>query len=123
MPILSDEKQQVVIKFTVEQDGYRFSDALYFTPEEYVTKTPEEIEAMQQARFNNWLSVIAAPRPTPTAEEIQAQVDSMVEQHTQMQEMLFNTATPEAMLEILNAQTVLIEEQKARVQAILNQVV
>jgi hypothetical protein len=44
------------IDFTITQHGYTYSDAIFVEDE-----TPEQIEAMKQARFDNWYKIITAP--------------------------------------------------------------
>jgi hypothetical protein len=44
------------IDFTITQNGYTYSDALFVEDE-----TPEQIEAMKQARFDNWYKIITTP--------------------------------------------------------------
>lgn len=41
------------IDFTITQHGYTYSDALFVEDE-----TPEQIEAIKQARFDNWYKII-----------------------------------------------------------------
>ena len=47
------------IDFTKTDGKYSFSDALYLDDDH--TFTEEEIEAMKQQRFDNWLAYILAP--------------------------------------------------------------
>jgi len=49
---------QVQVCFTKGEHPLILGDALWFTQEEYDALTPEEIEAMKQARYDNWLVVI-----------------------------------------------------------------
>jgi hypothetical protein len=44
------------IDFTITQNGYTYSDAIFVEDE-----TPEQIEAMKQARFDNWVKIITTP--------------------------------------------------------------
>ena len=46
------------LNFTITQNGFTYSDALSVENE-----TPEQIEAMKQARFDNWYAIITAPTP------------------------------------------------------------
>ena len=46
------------LDFTITQNGFTYSDALFIENE-----TPEQIEAMKQARFDNWYAIITAPTP------------------------------------------------------------
>lgn len=60
----------MVIDFTkTSEDGkYSFSDALHLDDDH--TFTEEEIEAMKQERFDNWLAYILAPAIEPPAPEL-----------------------------------------------------
>jgi hypothetical protein len=52
------------IDFTITQNGYTYSDALFVEDE-----TPEQIEAMKQARFDNWYKIITTVVENPNPEE------------------------------------------------------
>ncbi len=49
----------MTINFEITQNGYTLRDALVL-PDDH-TYTDEEIEAMKQARFDNWYAVITTP--------------------------------------------------------------
>lgn len=49
----------MIIDFVITQNNHTFSDALIFADDH--TFTNEEIEAMKQARFDNWYAIIIAP--------------------------------------------------------------
>lgn len=51
-------KEKIQINFTWEQDGIKYSDALYFTPEEYAKLSPADIEKMEKERFDNWVKLV-----------------------------------------------------------------
>lgn len=53
------------IDFTIIQNGYTYSDALFVEDE-----TPEQIEAMKQARFDNWYKIINTPVDPNYVEEV-----------------------------------------------------
>lgn len=81
------------IKFTIERDGYSYADALYFSPQEYNSLTPEQIEAMKEERFQNWLTAINTPpvEQEQTSEDLQRsveQIDEQIAQLTQQKEEL-----------------------------------
>lgn len=60
---MSEPKIQV--QFTIEENGFSYTDALYFTLEEYSILTPEKIEAMKRTRFDSWLEALnVANEPT-----------------------------------------------------------
>ena len=49
----------MIVDYTITQNGYTFSDALILDDDN--TLTPEEIEAMKQARFDKWYTIITTP--------------------------------------------------------------
>lgn len=55
----------IKIDFVIEQNGYSFGDALHL--EDDHTFTDEQIEAMKQARFDNWYAFITR---VPDGEQI-----------------------------------------------------
>jgi len=57
------------IDFTITQHGYTYSDALFVEDE-----TPEQIEAMKQARFDNWYKIITTPVDPNYVEEVTEEV-------------------------------------------------
>ena len=63
--IKSTPQEQVVVRFTITEGDHSYSDALYFERPAYTALSDQELEAMQRARFENWLAVINAPRPEP----------------------------------------------------------
>jgi hypothetical protein len=57
------------IDFTITQNGYTYSDAIFVEDE-----TPEQIEAMKQARFDNWYKIITTPIDPNYVEEVTEEV-------------------------------------------------
>lgn len=55
------ENGMVSVEFTFGEEPYVFRDAIVMTPEEYSTYAPEQIQAMQQARYDAWLKAITPP--------------------------------------------------------------
>lgn len=104
------ESAPVVVKFQIGD----YSDALQFTDQaDRDQHSSEQIEAMCQQRYDNWLAVINTPRPEPTPEDLQAQVDSLVSQVTTAQEQIVALAPPEIAVPILEDQQAKIAEQLA----------
>lgn len=54
-----DEKVQIIFERSYE--GRTFRDALWMTQAEYDARTPEDIQALQQTRFDNWVIAITPP--------------------------------------------------------------
>jgi hypothetical protein len=56
----------MIIPFEVTQKGYTLRDALHLDDDH--TFTDKEIEAMKQARFDNWYTIITTPVENPNPE-------------------------------------------------------
>lgn len=109
------ETAPVVIRFTIGD----YTDALHFADQaDRAQYTDEQIEAMCQQRYDNWLAAINAPRPEPTAEQIAAQVDALVEQQRIMQDQIIALTPDNVLRPILEGQAALIAEQIAALQAV-----
>ena len=50
----------IVIDFTIEENGYTFSDAIVLPEDHKLTKT--QIEKIKQKRFQAWLDIINTPQ-------------------------------------------------------------
>lgn len=50
----------IKIEFERSFGGMVFRDALLLTDDELAALTPEQIEAMKDARFNSWLAAMTA---------------------------------------------------------------
>lgn len=83
---LDDDNSQALIQvpFTIDatDDVPSFTDALYFTPEEYAALTPRKLETAKKARYTSWLAAIAPQEPVEVPreeqiEQLRAQVASM----------------------------------------------
>jgi hypothetical protein len=57
----------IKIDFEKTDGTYTFRDALHL--EDDHTFSEQQIEAMMQQRFNNWVAIITAPTPEPAQEE------------------------------------------------------
>lgn len=68
-------QEMIKIDFRIDNGTHSFSDALHLPANHSYTE--EQIEAMKQARFDNWLAVISAP-PAPQ-EETTADVTDVVD--------------------------------------------
>jgi hypothetical protein len=47
--------------FEIGEDPYILKDALVMTVSQYDALTPDEIVAMKQARYDNWMAIVTAP--------------------------------------------------------------
>lgn len=50
------DEVKVMVKFTIPDPdtGASYTDALYFTTDDYVNLEPKELERLKQERFDNW---------------------------------------------------------------------
>lgn len=93
--------QQIQIRFTVPSDNVipQFSDALYYTSQ----PTNEQIQSDIQARYSNWLSLLAnppSPRLPPSDEDLLDQIDDSVEQNAQIIQQMSLEAQVDALTNI-----------------------
>lgn len=51
----------VTIEFERGAEPWLFRDAIVVTPEEYAQLTPEQIDAMEQKRYDDWLAIVNPP--------------------------------------------------------------
>jgi hypothetical protein len=54
---------QIIVSdsFEIGEEPYVLKDALVMTQAEYDALTPEEIQAMKQARYDAWIAIINTP--------------------------------------------------------------
>lgn len=57
----------VSIRFTLGTEALLYHDALVMTQDEYNALTPEQITAMQQARYDAWCAAIVAAQEAADA--------------------------------------------------------
>lgn len=57
----------MIIPFELTQKGYTLRDALHLDDDH--TYTNEEIEAIKQARFDKWYTIITTPVENPNPQE------------------------------------------------------
>lgn len=97
------DQVSIQYKFTIERDGLRFTDALYFSPEEYQAKKSEDIEALKEQRFTNFKAVVTAKPPELTKEQLLAQV---AEEKKAIEEQLVAVTARETELNAVKAEVV-----------------
>lgn len=68
MPIKYLEDGRIADEFQIGEEPNILSDALVMDPADYEALTADEIAAMKQARYDNWIAIVTAP----PAEEIPA---------------------------------------------------
>lgn len=72
------------LPFRIERDGKNYADAICLPEEEFDKLTEQDIEAIKEERFTNWLKVINTPQPEVSPEkqleDVEAQITSLDEQ-------------------------------------------
>jgi hypothetical protein len=80
----------IQVRFKRQTDVGEYHDALYFSQEEYVAKTADEIEALKQQRVDNWVNAVKNPPEAaePTVEQLQYDLEAIEDQKVQLREKL-----------------------------------
>jgi hypothetical protein len=61
MAIVQLEDGRIADEFEMGTDPHILRDALVMTPAAYEALSVEEIAAMKQARYDNWIAIVTAP--------------------------------------------------------------
>lgn len=72
MAIVQLEDGRIADQFQIGTEPFVFHDALVMMPADYEKLAPEEIEAMKQARYDNWYAIVTAPPVDAPVEELPA---------------------------------------------------
>lgn len=77
-----ENQASIQVKIKEDTPEGQYNDSLYYTLEQWATKTPADIEADKKKRVDNWLNIVRHPAPvvTPTKAELQAQADELKRQ-------------------------------------------
>jgi hypothetical protein len=70
MGIVYLEDGRMADEFKIGAEPYVLSDALVMRPEDYALLTPDEIAAMKQTRYDNWIAIVTAPPVDAPVEEV-----------------------------------------------------
>ena len=62
MAIVQLEDGRIADEFEMGEEPHVLKDALVMRPQDYEALTPEEIQAMKQRRYDNWIAIITAPQ-------------------------------------------------------------
>ena len=57
------EDGRISIPFIKSNSKYSFSDSIILSPEERAEITDEQLEALKQQRFDNWLAIVTYVPP------------------------------------------------------------
>lgn len=59
-----DNTNLIQFRYEIGEAPYNYKDALVMTQEEYDALTPEQINTIQQERYDRWYAIVTAP-PEP----------------------------------------------------------
>jgi hypothetical protein len=62
MAIVQLEDGRIADEFEIGEEPHVLKDALVMRPQDYEALTPDEIQAMKQRRYDNWIAIITAPQ-------------------------------------------------------------
>jgi hypothetical protein len=63
---------RIADEFEMGEQPHVLRDALVMRVSDYDSFTPEEIQAMKQARYDNWIAIVTAPPIEMPVEEVSA---------------------------------------------------
>jgi hypothetical protein len=85
-PAFAADQVEIQVKFSekvnVNGQDITYSSALYFTPEQYSSITPDELAAMKADRVANWKNMLENPPVPvePTPEQLKAELETIPSQ-------------------------------------------
>jgi hypothetical protein len=88
---LASDKVMVQVVFTedveVNKQVIPFTDALYYSMDDYANLKPEDLAAKKKERVDNWVNILEHPvvQPEPTKEQMLAEIQSMEEQKVSLE--------------------------------------
>ena len=62
MAIVQLEDGRIADEFEIGEEPHVLRDALVMTPDAYALLSADDIAAMKQARYDNWIAIITAPQ-------------------------------------------------------------
>ena len=72
MAIKMLEDGRIADEFEIGEEPHVLKDALVMRVSDYDALTPEQIIAMKQARYDNWIAIILAPPVDVPVEDVPA---------------------------------------------------
>ena len=77
-----EDKISIKVEFTEEVNGNKFTDSLYFTPEDYEALSEKQLNSLKKERVDNFKAFIDnPPEPIePTKEELEQQKQMLQDQ-------------------------------------------
>jgi hypothetical protein len=55
------EDGRIADEFEIGEEPHVLKDALIMTQADYDSMTPDEVQAVKQSRYDNWVAIIFAP--------------------------------------------------------------
>lgn len=85
-----EDRISIKVEFTEEVNGNKFTDSLYFTPEEYDALSTKQLNKLKQKRVDNFRAYIENPPqpPEPTKEELEQSKEILAEQLAKLEESI-----------------------------------
>lgn len=84
----ADESIYIQVRFSEKTKYGTFSDALYYTQDEYAKLSKDDLAKVEQGRVDNFIAAVETPNPEAkelTAEELDAQDKAIDEQIATLQ--------------------------------------
>ena len=72
MAIKMLEDGRIADEFEIGEEPHILKDALVMRVSDYDSFTPEQIIAMKQARYDNWIAIVTAPPVEAPVEDVPA---------------------------------------------------
>lgn len=72
MAIKMLEDGRIADEFEIGEEPHILKDALVMRVSDYDSFTPEQIIAMKQARYDNWIAIVTAPPVDVPVEDVPA---------------------------------------------------
>lgn len=70
MAIVTLEDGRIADEFVMGTEPYVLSDAIVMPPEDYAQYSADEIAAMKQSRYDNWIAIVTAPAPEEPVSDV-----------------------------------------------------
>lgn len=85
-----EDKISIKVEFTEEVNGNKFTDSLYFTPEDYEALSEKQLNSLKKERVDNFKAFIDNPPapPEPTKEELEQSKEILAEQLAKLEESI-----------------------------------
>ena len=85
-----EDKISIKVEFTEEVNGNKFTDSLYFTPEDYEALSEKQLNSLKKERVDNFKAFIDNPPqpPEPTKEELEQSKETLAAELERLNEKI-----------------------------------